>query len=67
MESIGTVQEKRKQAHVPRRAARRPVRPHVHSHPFEVRREAVQLCLEEGFPVEQVARQSRRSCRPVGR
>jgi transposase InsO family protein len=28
-----------------------------HSHPFEVRRKAVQLCLEESFPVEQVARE----------
>ena len=29
----------------------------AHSHSFEVRRKAVQLCLEEGFPVEQVARE----------
>jgi transposase InsO family protein len=28
-----------------------------HSHPSEVRRKAVQLCLEEGFPVPQVARE----------
>ena len=26
-----------------------------HAHPSEVRRKAVQLCLEEGFPVPQVA------------
>src|SRR5271157_2083024 len=57
MESIGKGPGKRKRGRVPRGAARRSSRPHAHSHPFEVRRKAVQLCLEEGFPVEQVARE----------
>jgi transposase InsO family protein len=57
MESIGKVQGKRKRSRVPRGTARRSIRPHVHSHPFEIRRKAVQLCLEEGFPVEQVVRE----------
>jgi transposase InsO family protein len=29
--------------------------PHPHVHPVELRRRAVQLCVEEGFPVAQVA------------
>jgi transposase InsO family protein len=29
--------------------------PHPHVHPVELRRKAVQLCVEEGFPVAQVA------------
>ncbi len=36
---------------------RRTIRPHTHSHAFEVRRKAVQLCLEEKFPAQQVARE----------
>ncbi|HKS73533.1 MAG TPA: helix-turn-helix domain-containing protein, partial [Terriglobales bacterium] len=38
-------------------AARRKSGPHTHSHPYEIRRKAVQLCLEEGFPAQQVARE----------
>lgn len=57
MERISKGQGKRKRTHPPRGAARRSTRPHAHSHSFEVRRKAVQLCLEEGFPVEQVARE----------
>ena len=57
MEEDGEVQGKRKQTRALRKAARRAVRPHTHSHPFELRRKAVQLCLEEGFPVKQVARE----------
>ena len=57
MERISKGQGKRKRAHPPRGAGRRSTRPHAHSHSFEVRRKAVQLCLEEGFPVEQVARE----------
>ena len=55
MEGISEVQGKRKETRPPRGATRRSNRPHPHSYPFEVRREAVQLCLEESFPVEQVA------------
>jgi transposase-like protein len=57
MEGISEVQGKRKKTRPPREAARRSIRPHVYSHPFEVRRKAVQLCLEESFPVERVARE----------
>ena len=46
--------KKRQQSRAPRR---RSSRPHTHSHPFELRRKAVRLCLEEGFPVAQVARE----------
>ena len=55
MEGISEVQGKRKGTRPPRGAARRSIRPHPHSHPFEVRRKAVQLCLEESFPVQRVA------------
>src|SRR5512136_2143718 len=55
MEGNGEVPEKkRKQSRSPRRRASRP---HPHCHPYELRRKAVQLCLEEGFPVKQVARE----------
>src|SRR5574342_819331 len=57
MEGNREVQGKRKRTRALRRAARRGVRPHAYSHPFELRRKAVQLCLEEGFPVKQVARE----------
>jgi hypothetical protein len=55
MEGISQVEGKRKRTRSPRRAGERAARPHAHSHPFEIRRKAVQLCLEEGFPVERVA------------
>jgi len=57
MEGIDQVQGKRKKTGPPRGAARRSIHSHPHSHPFEVRRKAVQLCLEESFPVQQVARE----------
>jgi transposase-like protein len=38
-------------------AARRSIHSRVHSHPLEVRRKAVQLYLEESFPLQLVARQ----------
>lgn len=57
MEGISKVHRKRKKTRPPRGAARRSIRPHAHSHPFEVRRKAVQLCLEESFPAERVARE----------
>ena len=47
MEGIDKVQGKRKKARPPRGAARRSICPHPHSHPFEVRRKAVQLCLAD--------------------
>src|SRR3974377_1428554 len=56
MEGHGKVQGKRKRTRALRRAARRARRPPGHSPPGELRRKAVQLCLEEGFPVKQVAR-----------
>jgi transposase-like protein len=55
MESTKKVQGKRTRP--PRGAARRSIRPHAHSHPYEVRRKAIQLCLEEGFPAKRVARE----------
>ena len=57
MEGIDKVQGKRKKTRPPRGAARRSNCPHAHSHSFAVRRKAVQLCLEESFPVERVARE----------
>ena len=57
MEGISEVQGKRKKTRPPRGAARRSICPHVHSHPFEVRRKAVQLYLEEGFAPELIARE----------
>jgi transposase-like protein len=57
MEGISEVPGKRKKTRPPRGAARRSIHAHVHSHPFEVRRKAVQLYLEEGFPPELIARE----------
>src|SRR5215469_12095002 len=57
MEGIKEVQGKRKRTRPPRGAARRARGPHAHAHPFEVRRKAVQLCLEESFPLQRVARE----------
>ena len=61
MEGINEVQgkrkRKRKRTRPPRGAARRARGPQSHSHPFEVRRKAVQLCLEERFPLQRVARE----------
>jgi len=41
--------------------------PHPHVHPVELRRKAVQLCVEEGFPVEQVARDLRVGLSTLGK
>jgi transposase InsO family protein len=57
MEGIKGVERKSKRTRPPRGAARRTNGPHAHSHPFEVRHKAVQLCLEESFPTQQVARE----------
>src|SRR5215471_6934919 len=57
MEGTKEVRRKRKSTRPPRGAARRKSGPHVRVHSFEVRRKAVQLCLEEKFPVRQVARE----------
>jgi transposase InsO family protein len=57
MEGIEGVERKSRRTRPPRGAARRSIRPHPYSHSFEVRRKAVQLCLEESFPVKQVARE----------
>ncbi len=57
MEGTSKHKGERKGTHPPRGVARRRKRLPGHSHPFEVRRRAVQLCLEEGFPVPQVARE----------
>jgi hypothetical protein len=56
MEGISEVRGKRKKTRLPRGAAWRSIHSHPHSHPFEVRCKAVQLILEESFPVGQVAR-----------
>src|SRR5262252_7841864 len=56
MEETKEVQGKRKKTRPPRgAAARRTNRPQPHRHPLEVRRKAVQLCVEESFPLERVA------------
>ena len=52
MEGTNEVRGKRKRARPPRGAARRVRDPHPHSHPFEVRRKAVQLCLEKQCNLE---------------
>jgi transposase-like protein len=57
MEGISEVPGKTKKTRPPMGAARRSIHSHVHSHPFEVRRQAVQLYLEEGFPPELIARE----------
>ena len=57
MESTGEGKRERKGTRRPGGVGRRVRRLPGHSHPFEVRRKAVQLCLEEGFPVPQVARE----------
>jgi len=57
MDGTNEIQEKRKRTRPPRGAARRTIRPHPHSHRFEVRRKAVQLYLEEGFSPELIARE----------
>ena len=57
MEGTNEVQGNRKRTRPPRGAARRVRGPHPHFHPFEVRRKAVQLCLEESFPLQRVARE----------
>ena len=49
------VRGKRKENRPPRGAAGETICPPVHGHAFEVRRKAVQLCLEESFPVQRVA------------
>ncbi len=58
MEGNEGVERRRQRARPPRGAARRTNRPHLYSHRFEVRRKAVQLCLEESFPIQQVAREA---------
>ena len=57
MEGNEGVERRRQRARPRRGAARRTNRPHLYSHRFEVRRKAVQLCLEESFPIQQVARE----------
>ena len=57
MERTGEGKRERKGTRRPGGVGRRTKRLPGHSHPFEVRRKAVQLCLEEGFPVPQVARE----------
>ena len=54
MDENGKVQGKKKRTQG--KAKRRASQSHGQCYPFELRRRAVQLCLEEGFPVEQVAR-----------
>jgi ATP-dependent Lon protease len=55
MDENGKVQGKKKRTQG--KAKRRAGQSHGHCYPFELRRRAVQLCLEEGFPIEQVARE----------
>ena len=57
MEGTNELKGGKKGTHPPRGVARRKKRLPGHSHPFEVRRRAVQLYLEEGFPIPQVARE----------
>ncbi len=58
MEGNGEVQGKRKRLRSPRRRSKGH---RTHAYPYELRRKAVRLCLEEGFPVDQVTR-CRRAC-----
>ncbi len=53
MDEHGEVQGKKMRTR--RQAGRRAGRSRGHRYPFEIRRNAGQFCLEEGFPVEQVA------------
>ena len=48
MAGNGKVQGKKKRTH--RKAKRRAGQSPAHPYPFELRRKAVQLCLEESFP-----------------
>ncbi len=57
MESTSEGKRERKETRRPGGMGRRIPRLPGHAHPFEVRRKAVQLCLEESFPVPQVARE----------
>src|SRR5215470_89521 len=57
MEGTKEVEKSKRRTRPPRGAARRSSGPHAHSHALEIRRKAVQLCLEESFPVKQVARE----------
>ncbi len=58
MEGTGEVSgKKRKQPRCTGKRRRQSPRERPHAHPYELRRKAVQLCLEEGFPVAQVARE----------
>jgi transposase InsO family protein len=57
MKSTKKGQGKKKRNRPPRGAARRKSGLYAHAHPYEIRRKAVQLCLEEKFPVRQVARE----------
>ena len=59
------VQGKRKGSR--RKRGRRVRRQHPHAHPVELRRKAVQLCVEEGLPVEQVARDLRVGLSTLGK
>src|SRR5512145_1926200 len=67
MDGNGEVQGKRKRARATGKRRRRSRGPHVHAHPVELRRKAVQLCVEEGFPVEQVARDLRIGLSTLGK
>src|SRR5574337_1230620 len=57
MEGNGEIRGRRKQSRSPRKTGRRARGHRTHAYPYELRRKAVQCCLEEGFPVEQVARE----------
>ena len=56
MEGNGEVQGKRKR-HSTGKRRRRSRGQRTQAYPYDLRRKAVRLCLEEGFPVDQVARE----------
>lgn len=55
MAGNGEVQGKKKRSR--RKVGRRSRGERPYAYPYELRRKAVQLCLEGGFPLEQVARE----------
>ena len=65
MDGNSEVQGKRKGSR--RKRGRRVRRQHPHAHPVALRRKAVQHCVEEGFPVEQVARDLRVGLSTLGK
>ncbi len=54
--------DENREVHGRRKGRRRSAGRHPHTYPYELRRKAVQLCLEEGFPVGRTGRGKVRRC-----